>query len=314
MGTLYLENKNYTKGEATFRIEVAQNPDSPEANFYLGRFLMAQKKPEQALPYLKKASLLDRKDLDYLFWNGLALGELGKASQEREVYQKILKINQRHSQALIYLGHNQFREKEYEAALETYQKVLAIWPYSPPALYNRALIGKILNLTSEEKAGWLAYLSAYPSGQWAIKATGHLNMLGDFSYRNHHLGSRTITLKKIEFVPFSDKLTQSSRSSLKEVGATVSNTPIGKLQVVVFLENNKKLARSRAVAIKRYLLESFSELPKNRVSISWFDQPEKLKLQGVSLKNPESVLFFLTGLERVIKPGNKKKKPLAVKY
>lgn len=310
-GTHYLQIGNYSQGETTFRRAVIQDPDDPQANYYLGRFLLANKKPKQALPYLRKAAALESEDTDYLFWQGVCFGELGKRTQERASYTKVLKIKNNHLQALIYLGHNQLKTKEYETALSTYRKVLDIWPYSPSALYNRALIARILKRIPEEKVGWLIYLANYPSGALAIKAADHLNRLDDFSYRNQYLGARTVTLTKIRFKPFASEPTFGSLASLDVVGATALNMGKGKLQVVVYQQNNKKLARARAVAIKKYLLKKFPGLHKNGIGISWFDTPESLKIVGKKLHNPESVRFFLTGLEQPVRPGKKKKKPVA---
>ncbi len=310
-GTHYLETRNYSQGELTFRQAVLKNADDPRANYYLGRFLLAGKKAKQALPYLRKAVSLEPENTDYLFWQGVCFGELGKRKQERASYGSVLKIKKNHLQALIYLGHNQFRAKEYETALNTYRKVLEIWPYSPSALYNRALIARILKRSPEEKVGWLTYLSAYPSGALAIKAADHLNRLGDFSYRNQYLGARAVTLTKIRFIPFSAELAAGSLPSLDVVGATVSNMGKGKLQVIVYQQNNKKLSRARAVSIKKYLLGKFPGLKSNGIGISWFDTPEVVKIEGKNLRNPESVRFFLTGLNQPIRPGKKKKKRFA---
>ena len=312
-GTHYLQTKNYSQGELTFHEAVKQDPENPQPNYYLGRFLLAEKKPKQALPYLQKASSLDPKDTDYLFWKGVALGELGKRRQERENYQKVLKVKKKHLQALIYLGHNQLKDKHYESALAAYRKALEIWPHSPSSLYNRALIARILKRAPEEKVGWQAYLSAYPSGALAIRAADHLNRLGDFSYRNQYLGARTVTLTKIWFEPFGSKLAPGSLSSLNVVGATASNMGEGKLQMVVYQENNKKLARSRALSIKKYLQKKFPKLKKNGIGTSWFAQAEILKIQGKKLKNPESVRFFVTSQEQPIRPGKKNKKRIAAR-
>jgi tetratricopeptide (TPR) repeat protein len=297
-GTRYLDNKDYRQGELTFREAVAQDPGDPLANYYLGRFLLAQNKTKQALPYLNKAASLDQKNTDYLFWQGLAQGELGDRKMERRTYQKVLKINKRYVPALTYLGHNQFKAKEYEAALVTYNKVLDIWPNSESALYNRALIARILKHTPEEKAGWLAYLWRYPTGDFAIKATDYLNQLGDFSYQNHNLGGRITTLSKIWFEPLSNKLAPGSASALNIVGVTATNMQKGKLQVVVFQQNNKNLAKARAISIRQYLLDKFPGLTPEKIGVSWFGKPESLDIKGKKLQNPESVRFFFTGLEK----------------
>ncbi len=307
-GTHYLQTRDYGAGEKTFRQAVAIDPDSAQANYYLGRFLLAEKKPDQALPFLDKAVRIDPRDTEYLFWQGVALGELGRWKQERAAYEKILKLQPKHLQALIYLGHNQLKSKRYEAALATYQKVLDIWPSSPSALYNRALIAKILKRSPEEKAGWLTYLSAYPSGALAARAADHLNLLGDFTYRNHYLGARVVTLTKIWFMPFTAKLSPAARPSLDVVGATAVNMGKGKLQVVVYLLNDKKLARARAVAIKKYLLKKFPALAARGIGISWFDRPETMVVRGKKLRNPESVSFFLTQGGRPVLADKKKRR------
>ena len=312
-GTHYLQTKNYSQGELIFHEAVKQDSENPQLNYYLGRFLLAEKKPKQALPYLQKAASLDPKNTDYLFWQGVALGELGKRRQERVNYQKVLKVKKNHLQALIYLGHNQLKDKQYESALATYRKTLEIWPHSPSSLYNRALIARILKRAPEEKVGWQAYLSAYPSGALAIRAADHLNRLGDFSYRNQYLGARTVTLTKIWFDPFGSKLAPGSQPSLDVIGATASNMAKGKLQMVVYQKNNKKLARSRALSIKKYLQNKFPELKKNGIGTSWFAQAEILKIQGKKLKNPEAVRFFVTDQEQPIRFGKKNKKRIAAK-
>ncbi len=306
-GTRYLQTKEYSKGELSFRETVAENPADPLANYYLGRFLLARKKPALALPYLKKAVSFDRKDADYLFWLGVAQGELGQLQQERKSYQAALGLREKYLQAMIYLGHNLLKDKKYEASLAIYQKVLDIWPSSPSSLYNRALIARILKRSPEEKAGWLSYLSKYPSGDLAIRATNHLNSMGDFSYRNHTLGGRTIPLAAIQFRPFTAILNKRSLRSLDVIGATVSNIGKVKLQILVFQENNKKLAKLRAVSIKKYLLSKFPALTTEKIGISWFDTPEKFKISGKSQINPESVRFFLTSQKTRLRPAKKKK-------
>ena len=296
-GQHYLQTKEFRRGEQVFRQAVREQPNQARPNFYLGRFLLAGNKPGKALPYLEKAVRLDPDDNDYRFWLGFAYGVLGKLDRERQQYEQVLADNPRHLQSLISLGHNQFKRKKYEQALATYQQVLKIWPASPSALYNRALIARILGRRAEEKTGWLTYLAAYPSGALAIRATNHLNALGDFRYRNHRLGARTITLTKIWFRPFSDEISPGSYPSLDVIGATATNRKQGRLQVLVYLENDPKLARKRAIQIKKYLLDNFSGLHSRDIGISWFGQPEVFRVEGRKVRVPDSVRFFLSDLK-----------------
>ena len=293
-GRHYIQTQNYAKGETIFRQAIKENPDSAQVNYYLGRFLFAKKEKKEALLYLKDAVSFDSKDADYNFWLGVAYGENGYRQKEQGQYKKTLALKPKHLQSLIYLGHSQLKSEEYKSALASYEKALKIWPTSPSALYNRALIMKILGRTPEEKLAWLEYLSLYPSGGLARRATDHLNMLSDFSYRNHTLAARTITLTTISFKPFKGELDSRSYPSLKLIGATVSNMDKKTLQIIVYQKNNKKLGRKRAISIKKYLQETFPDLRGKRIGISWFSEAEKFKIAGKKLQSDESVRFFLT--------------------
>jgi len=78
------------------------------------------------------------------------------------------------------------------------------------------------------------------------------------------------------------------------VGAIVSNLKNGTLQVVVYVDKDKQLAKQRAIEIKKTLHKLFPTIGPDRIRISWFGTPEKV-IQGkkTSIKN-ESVRVFLT--------------------
>jgi len=296
-GNRYLDNKNYKQGELVFRDAVAQDPGDPLANFYLGRFLLAQEKPQQALPYLQKAVSIDPNEIDYLFWQGRAQGMSGDRRMEGDSYRKILNIEENHLPALTYLGHNQFKQKKYQAAQKTYTKVLSLQPNSPSVLFNRALLAKILKQSKDERAAWLAYLKKYPVGEFAVKATAFLNRSGDFSYHSHNIGGLKFALPEIKFESLSAQILASSLPSLNVIGRTAMKMKDGKLQVLVFQQNDKKLARSRAISIRNYLLESFPALTPEKIGVSWFGEPEKMAIQGKKIQNPQTVHFFSTELK-----------------
>jgi len=296
-GNRYLDNKDYRQGELVFRDAIAQDPEAPLANYYLGRFLLAQEKPKQALPYLRKAVSLDPGDIDYLFWQGQAQGAIGDRRNEQNSYLKVLRIKENDIPALTALGHNQFKQKKYKAAQKTYTKVLSLQPNSQPALFNQALLAKILKHPKEEKAGWLAYLKKYPVGDFAVKATGFLNRLGDFSYQSHNIGGQKFALPRIEFEPHTAQITLASSRALNVIGRTATGQKNSKLQVLVFQQNDKKLARSRAVSIRQYLLDNYPALTPDRIGVSWFGQPEKMVIQRKKIKIPQSVRFFSTDLK-----------------
>ncbi len=293
-GDYYLSHKKYKEGEKQFRLTVQEEPEIPLNNYLYGRMLLANNKDKTALKYLKKASILKPDEADYHFWTGVAYGRLNKRKQEKQEYEKVLSLEKKHLQALLYLGHNRLQAKQYTAALENYNKALKIWSGSPSALYNRALIFSKLGRTPEEKQAWLEYLARYPSGAMARRAVNHLNRLQDFSYRNYRLASRTVTVEKIAFQPFTANLERGSFPSLKLIATIFKNLHKGKLQVIVYQKNNTALAQKKALAIKRHLLESNSGITKKDIGISWFSQPEKITIQGKKLSIDESVAFFIS--------------------
>jgi tetratricopeptide (TPR) repeat protein len=293
-GDYYLQNEKFEQGRRSFQSDVQKNPSSVVANYYYGRFLLYDKDYKEALTYLVKARDLEPGNAGYHFWTGIAYAGLKKQAKEEKSYRQALKLDPKHLQSLIYLGHILLGKKQYLESLQYYTRALNIWPGSPSALYSRALIMKQLGRIPEEKLAWHEYLSRYPSGAMARRATTHLNYLGDYAYRNHKLGARTITIEKIYFEPFSSKLSGASIESLNLVGGIVENMKKGKLQIVTYQKKNKKLARERAAAIKQYLLQEFSGISPKRLGISWFADPEPITINKKRLKIDESVSFFIT--------------------
>ncbi|WP_051694081.1 tetratricopeptide repeat protein [Desulfohalovibrio reitneri] len=290
-GKYYLQSKSFEAGAESFRAELAEDPANPRANFYLGRFLLAEDKPGEAAKYLKRATQYAPDDEDYLFWLGVARGEAGDTEKERDSYRRVLRMEPGHLGARLHLAHLQLKAGENEQALDNYRKVLDKRPYSTQALYNRALILGRLGRTPEEKTAWKHYLAAWPDGPLARLATDHLNDLGDFSYRNHLLGKRKVTLEKLAFQPFKPELWGGSTASLDLVGEILANAENLDLYVVAYQRNNRELARERALAVRDYLLENF-DLPSERVKPSWFGVAERIKVSGETFEEGQSVNLF----------------------
>jgi tetratricopeptide (TPR) repeat protein len=296
-GEHFLTTEQYAKGIASFKDEVAQNPNSHLANYYYGRFLLVEKQYKKSLKYLIKARDLTPQKADYYFWTGVAYGSVGQKKSERTNYNKALQIDKNHLQSLIYLGNNQLQTKQYQASLLSYKKALAIWPSSPTALYNRALIFGKLGRKPEALEGWQEYLSYYPSGAMARRAVNHLNDLKDYSFRNYNLLSRTITVEKIYFKPFTSELTPEAKTSLELIGTIASKmkkAKNGRLQVVVYQLKNKELAKEKAIAIKKFLLEANPKLHKKDIGVSWFATPETINIGKNKRVIQDSVSFFIS--------------------
>lgn len=306
-GEYYLQKQDFEQGSKTFGQAVKMDENNPEAHYYYGRFLLAEDDARKALPHLQQATVLNPGKSAYHFWLGVAYGESGQASQERNSYTKALELDPDNIQALTYLGNNLLRAKKYQEALHYYRMALHLSHANPQALYNRAVALRKLGRVQEEKTALLDYLDTYPSGSFSRRGADRLNSLGDYSYRNHRLGFRTLTLADIAFIPSSDKLTDSSYPSLDLVGTTVANMPRGTLNIIVFYQNNNNLARKRAIRIRDHLTKKHPDLEKNkRIRMSWFGTAEKRVVAKKNLHLNESVQFFLTDFKKEEKNSSKK--------
>ena len=293
-GDYFLQSDQAKRGRESFRVEVEQHPDSALAHYYYGRFLLQDKEEALALEHLVKARDLDPGKADYHFWAGVAYGASGDLVREENNYRAALGLDKDHLQTLIYLGHNQLAQKKYPEALQLYQRAIDLWPSSPSALYNRALILNQLGRTPEERIAWLDYLDRYPSGQNARRAADYLNMAGDFSFRNHRLGSTIVTIEKIRFVPFTAIVDPASHASLSLIGEVFQDMKKGVLQIVVYQKNNKGLAKERAHAVKSFISAEYPSIDTGRIGISWFAEPQHLTIGSEKASLDESVLFFVT--------------------
>lgn len=293
-GDYYLTSEKFEQGRESFAREVDENPDSALAHYYYGRFLLQDNDFELALTHLKNARDLDPRKPDYHFWTGVAYGGLKDIENEEASYAKALILDEDHLQSLIYLGHVKLRGKRYDQALELYSRALEIWPGSPSALYNRALILHILNRTPEARLAWLDYLELYPSGPKGRRAADYLNMTGDFNFRNQTLGNTIVTVEKIRFVPFTAELAEASNESLFLIGEVFQDMANGVLQIVVYQKNNKELAKERAIAIKQFLLSEFPSFETKQIGVSWFAEPQKISIRNKKLSLDEGVSFFVT--------------------
>lgn len=293
-GNHYMETGEYRQAESYFKEAVREHPDNALGQYYLGRFLLAQNKAAEALPHFQKTVALDPKDADYYFWLGVTYGELGDRKAEKISYEQALRQNGHHPQAHLYLGHIRLKNGEFTQALEAYDAVLKELPANAAALYNRALILDIEGKDTAAKKAWLEYLKWYPAGRQALQASDHLNALGDFSYENHFLGSRTVTLAELTFQRSGSKVSTSSYPSLRLVGAIVSNLKKGTLQVVVYVNKDQQLAKQRAIEIEKTLHELFPAIGPDRIRISWFGESEKVIHGKKSFAKNESVRVFLT--------------------
>ena len=293
-GERLLKNEQYQDGVATFKSIVREEPRNPEAQYYLGRFYLALERPEEGLPHLKQAVQGDPSKADYYFWLGVAYWAVMEFEKERLSYQRALALEKNHIPALLYLGHNLLDEGAWKKALAQYDIVLQKDRYNPEALYNRGLALQQLDRPDEEIDAWKGYLKHYPDGRWALRATDHLNALGDFSYRNFTIGYRRVTLARIPFSPGSAELPSRGKPSIQVLGSILSiNEKIG-LEISGYEKNDPALATARAKAVRDYLLQHFPTINPSRLKYGGKGDAEKVEIGDRTYRLNESISFVTT--------------------
>ncbi len=285
-------------GHTTAPVDSAQNisnrliiePENGEANFLIGRGLLAAGQWEQAVPYLQQASLLVPKNPEYALWEGVALGKLGNKSGELEKYKKTVDRHPSYVPARLYLGHTLLENRQPEAALVEYNQVLALAPDAGTALYNRALAYQLLGQKEQEAAAWREYLQLHRTGTWAYRAVEHLNEIGDFTFRSYQIGFRRI-ISNQELLLGTDSTAR--QREIDFLADSFRQATGNVLNIIVFQAGNTSLAGKHARDLKYSLSDHLNGTLSKNVNISWFGQPEKVRsASGKEFPLQKSLLIF----------------------
>lgn len=293
-GQYYLGMEKYDQGQKDFEQAVVEKPNDAMSHYYLGRMLLAQDKPEAALTHLKKAVALEPKDDDYQFWLGINYWSVMDYKNERKAYKRAIQLNPEKTYAHLYLGHNYLDKREWKNAYDQYQIVLRKDEYDPEALFNTTTALHGMKRYKREHKALLTYLKYYPDGHLAIKAVASLNMLNDYSWRNFYIGKRQVSLVSVAFEKGTAKLKTDTTASLKLLGAMLKNSPDLSVDIVVYVKGNKSLAKARAVAVKKYILNYVPNVERKQLPISWFGQAETVGSGKKAQRLSESVQFITT--------------------
>ena len=95
-------------------------------------------KPKEAISYFDKALKINPHHLDALTNKGHSLGNLGKYNEAISCYDKVLEINPKDIIALINKGLSFHYLSQYEEAVACYDKILENKPLHANTLYHKA--------------------------------------------------------------------------------------------------------------------------------------------------------------------------------
>ncbi len=268
--------------------------ENPESAYLVGRGLLRGNNSEgQALAFLQRASRLEPRNPEFAYWEGVGYWANGDEDEERRSYLRGLEADPENIPLLINLGHSYLEDKRYQEALDAYQAVLALAPDDPVARYNSGLIYRALGMVSEEISSWRAFLRENREGTRPFRAVQRLNGYDDFSFRIYQVGGRKIIVNQQllldESVP-----DDARQEELAAITSILEENDRINLEIVVFVENDREAARTRAIALKRMIVHNSNRDVSDQVRLSWFDAPETIeKNTGVSgIELSEGLLFF----------------------
>lgn len=292
MGPYYLKQRDYDEGVKVFTERFEADPTDASAAYYIGRYYLAMKKPEKGVEFFQKAVALKPDDADYHFWLGVGYWAKLEFDKERVEYEKALQLDPDHISANLYLGHGYMDDGQWAQALARYDKVIDLDHFNPEALYNRGVALGELGQEKEKIAALKKFLEYYPDGSLAMRATGQLNLLGDFTYRNFILGKRNVTLRTVKFKPGTTDPLLESKESLHVIAAMMDVNDKLDIHVVAYKDGDAAAARARAESVRDYILSGRPGIDPKRLPLSWFGSAEAFESEGKTFKLSESVQFI----------------------
>ena len=292
MGPYYLKQREYTEGIEAFTKRLEANPGDATAAYYVGRYYLATRKPDDAMRYLQQAVSIAPDNADYHFWVGVAHWAKLEFELEREAYERALALDSNHISANLYLGHGYVDDKQWSMALAQYDKVISLDRYNPEALYNRGVALGELGKHKEEIAALNKFLGYYPDGSLAMRATGRLNLQGDFAYRNFILGKRNVTLKSMAFKTGTVNLELESKESLHVIAAMMGVNDKLDLHIVAYKDGDAATAKAMAESVQDYIRAGRPGLDPKRLPLSWFGTAEEFKRGDNTFLIKDSVQFI----------------------
>lgn len=264
--------------------------DNAEAHYLMGRGLLTGGQPAQAVHFFEQAYLLDSSNPEYALWEGVALGKQENQLKEREIYQRIIRRHPEYLPARLYLGHNLLEAGLLPEALREYTNVLNLYPREEAALYNKALTLQLMNKPEQETVAWKEYLRVNREGKWAYRAVGHLNQLGNFSYRTYQIGYRKIILNQ------NDLLGEDTVARQREIDILVrsfANSPGNELNLILYRLDDAERAEAKAIRLRNQLYRALDGRKVKKIQISWFGTAERIRSEaGKQNILPEGILIF----------------------
>lgn len=276
--------------------QVAQSVYDADVHYQRGRKLLTANQAEEALVHLKRAADIHPDRALYQFWVGVSYWALQDYDEELGRYNKALAIDPGFLPAHVYSGHNYLDRGDWQTALMHYRRVLQDVPDHSEALFNSGLALRLQGDKLRENEAWRAYLDYYDRSGESMQAVEYLNANGDFSYRRIQLGMVALVKESIRFDDGDARLAKSSRAALDDIRHIIKRNHRLQLHIVSYAANDAPLAKLRAQAVERYMIDNNAEMAAQRIKTSWFGVPETVELADRSYQIENSIRLFATSI------------------
>jgi protein O-GlcNAc transferase len=141
LGKVYRADGELGEAEKCFRGVLDSDPGHAGAMAALGQVLQEMARDQEAIPFLKQATVLMPDDADLHCDLGNALQTLGQLTSASAAYERSLHLNPKLSRAWYSAGCAQASRKEYAGAIGCFRSASEIRPEWPPAQHN---LGRVL--------------------------------------------------------------------------------------------------------------------------------------------------------------------------
>ena len=266
-----------------------------EANYLIGRGLLAAGQEDQALVFLRQAVRQEPGVAEFAHWQGIAYRAKGALAEERQSYLA-LPEQPEYLPSLLNLGHNYLESGDYRQALAQYEKVLRQNPLEASALYNRALTYYMMEDTEQAEQAFLSYLEHYRTGKWVFRALHHLHELGNYSFRSYRVGTGQVVLDMSALLSPDAPV---RRPELQCLAEALVRAPGSELHLVIYDQGNRDAARTTATALQAQLTNYLGDEHATPVRGSWFDVAETfIDATGSERQLTSGLLIFTRTIEQ----------------
>jgi Flp pilus assembly protein TadD len=148
--------------EATTALEEAirRSPAFPEAHNALGIALAAQARVPEALREFERAAALDPHDARAQNNRGNALRDLSRLDEAEAAYRQAVALDGTYPDPHTGLGAVALARNDARAALEEFDRALALAPGQHELLVNRGIALELLGRAGEARQAYLSFLTA----------------------------------------------------------------------------------------------------------------------------------------------------------